>query len=63
MAESRRNRQHCTSFVAVLMLGLPAAGLTAPISSEVDKFNLLIGSMVVIFKASASQIVPFPLDG
>ena len=45
------------------MLGLPAAGLMAPISSEVDKFNLLIGSMVVVFRASAGQIVPFLLDG
>ena len=63
MPESRSNRQHCTSLVAVLMLGLPTAGLMAPISSEVDKFNLLIGSMVVVFRASAGQIVPFLLDG
>ena len=52
--------------IVAVLFGLranPAAGLTVLISSEVNKFTLLIGSMVVIFSASAGQIIPFPLDG
>lgn len=40
----------------------PAAGLTILISSEVNKFTLLIGSMVVIFSISAGEILSFPLN-
>ncbi len=52
--------------IVAVLFGLranPAAGLTVLISSEVNKFTLLIGSMVVIFSASAGQIIAFPLDG
>ena len=41
----------------------PSAGLEVLISSEVNKFTLLIGSMVLIFSLSAGQILTFPLDG
>ena len=40
----------------------PVAGLTALISSEVNQLTLLIGSMVVLFSASAGEILSFPLD-
>ena len=40
----------------------PAAGLTILISSEVNKFTLLIGGMVVVFNVSAGQVLTFPLD-
>ncbi len=40
----------------------PAAGLTVLISSEVNKFTLLIGSMVVIFSISAGELLTFPLN-
>ena len=40
----------------------PAAGLTVLISSEVNKFTLLIGGIVVVFNASAGQVLAFPLD-
>ena len=40
----------------------PAAGLQVLISSEVNKFTLLVGSMVVIFSLSAGQVLTFPLD-
>ena len=40
----------------------PIAGLTALISSEVNQLTLLIGSMVVLFSASAGEILSFPLD-
>ena len=52
--------------IVAVLFGLranPAAGLMVLISSEVNKFTLLIGSMVVIFSASAGQILTFPLDG
>lgn len=40
----------------------PVAGLTVLISSEVNKFTLLIGGMVVVFNASAGHVLTFPLD-
>ena len=40
----------------------PAAGLGVLISSEVSKFTLLTGSMVVMFSLSAGQALTFPLD-
>ncbi len=40
----------------------PVAGLTALISSEVNQLTLLIGSMAVIFSASAGEVLSFPLD-
>ena len=40
----------------------PAAGLTVLISSEVNKFTLLIGSMVGVFSLSAGRLLTFPLD-
>ncbi len=50
--------------VAVLfsMRSRPAVGLAILISSEVNKFTLLIGSMVVIFSISAGEILSFPLN-
>ncbi len=50
--------------VAVLfsLRSRPAAGLAILISSEVNKFTLLIGSMVVIFSISAGQVLSFPLN-
>ena len=40
----------------------PVAGMTALISSEVNQLTLLIGSMVVLFSASAGEVLSFPLD-
>ena len=40
----------------------PIAGLTALISSEVNQLTLLIGSMVVLFSASAGEVLSFPVD-
>ncbi len=40
----------------------PVAGLTALISSEVNQLTLLVGSMAVLFSASAGEILSFPLD-
>ena len=40
----------------------PVAGLTTLISAEVSQLTLLIGSMVVIFSASAGELLSFPLD-
>lgn len=50
--------------VAVLfaLRGNPAAGLGVLIASEVSKFTLLVGGMVVIFSLSAGQVLNFPLD-
>ena len=50
--------------VAVLfaLRGNAAAGITVLIASEVNKFTLLIGSMVVIFSLSAGEMLTFPLD-
>ena len=40
----------------------PIAGITILISAEVNQLTLLVGSMVVIFSASAGQLLSFPLD-
>ena len=40
----------------------PGAGLAVLIASEVSKFTLLVGSMVVIFSVSAGELLNFPLD-
>ncbi len=40
----------------------PAAGLTTLISSGVNQLTLLVGSMAVIFSASAGEFLSFPLD-
>lgn len=50
--------------VAVLfsLRSRPATGLAILIASEVNKFTLLIGSMVVIFSISAGEILSFPLN-
>ena len=50
--------------VAVLfsLRSRPAAGIGILIASEVNKFTLLIGSMVVIFSMSAGEILSFPLN-
>ena len=40
----------------------PTAGITTLISAEVNQLTLLIGSMVVIFSASAGQLLSFPVD-
>jgi cation:H+ antiporter len=40
----------------------PTAGLTTLISAEVNQLTLLIGSMVVLFSASAGELLSFPLD-
>ncbi len=50
--------------VAVLfgMRANPAAGITVLVASEVNKFTLLVGSMVGVFSISAGQITSFPLD-
>jgi cation:H+ antiporter len=40
----------------------PVAGLSTLISAEVNQLTLLIGSMVVVFSASAGQPLHFPLD-
>ena len=40
----------------------PVAGLTALISSGVNQLTLLVGSMAVIFSASAGEVLSFPLD-
>jgi len=40
----------------------PQAGLTTLISAEVNQLTLLIGSMAVLFSASAGQLLNFPLD-
>ena len=40
----------------------PGAGLTVLIASEVNKFTLLVGSMVGIFSLSAGELLNFPLD-
>ena len=40
----------------------PALGLAVLIASEVNKFTLLIGSMVVVFSLSAGELLHFPLD-
>ena len=40
----------------------PAGGLAVLISSEVNKFTLLVGSMVWVFSLSAGQVLSFPLD-
>ena len=50
--------------VAVLfsMRANPGAGLAVLIASEVNKFTLLVGSMVGIFSLSAGELLTFPLD-
>ena len=40
----------------------PGAGLAVLIASEVNKFTLLVGSMVGIFSLSAGELLSFPLD-
>ena len=40
----------------------PVAGLTTLISSEVNQLTLLVGSMAVLFSASAGEVLSFPLD-
>ena len=40
----------------------PVDGLTALISSEVNQLTLLVGSMAVLFSASAGEVLSFPLD-
>lgn len=40
----------------------PAAGLTVLIASGVNKFTLLVGSMVGIFGLSAGELLSFPLN-
>ena len=40
----------------------PGAGLAVLIASEVNKFTLLVGSMVGIFSLSAGELLTFPLD-
>ena len=40
----------------------PVAGLTALVSSGVNQLTLLVGSMAVIFSASAGEVLSFPLD-
>ena len=40
----------------------PVAGLTTLISSGVNQLTLLVGSMAVIFSASAGEVLSFPLD-
>ena len=40
----------------------PVAGLTALISAEVNQLTLLVGSMAVLFSASAGEVLSFPLD-
>ena len=40
----------------------PVAGMTTVISSEVSQLTLLVGSMAVIFSASAGEVLSFPLD-
>lgn len=40
----------------------PGAGLAVLIASEVNKFTLLVGSMVGIFSFSAGELLTFPLD-
>ena len=50
--------------VAVLfsLRGNPVAGLTALISAEVNQLTLLVGSMAVLFSASAGEVLSFPLN-
>ena len=51
--------------IVAVLFGLranPAAGLTVLISSEVNKFTLLVGSMVGVFSISAGEVTGFPLD-
>ena len=50
--------------VAVLfsLRGNPVAGLTALISSGAIQLTLLVGSMVILFSASADQVLSLPLD-
>ena len=40
----------------------PVAGLTALISAEVNQLTLLVGSMAVLFSASAGEVLSFPLN-
>ena len=40
----------------------PVAGMTILISAEVNQLTLLVGSMVVVFSASAGELLSFPLD-
>ena len=40
----------------------PVAGLTTLISSGVNQLTLLVGSMALLFSASAGEILSFPLD-
>ena len=40
----------------------PAAGLAVLLSSEVNKFTLLVGSMVGVFSLAAGELLTFPLD-
>ena len=40
----------------------PVAGLTTVISSGVSQLTLLIGSMALVFSASAGEFLSFPLD-
>ncbi len=40
----------------------PVAGMTTVISSEVSQLTLLVGSMAVLFSASAGEVLSFPLD-
>ena len=51
--------------VVAALLGIrpnPASGIAVLISSEVNKFTLLIGIMVVVFSAAAGQLLTFLLD-
>ena len=52
-------------FIVAVLFSLranPIAGITILISAEVNQLTLLVGSMVVIFSASAGQLLSFPLD-
>ena len=40
----------------------PVAGLTTLISSGVNQLTLLVGSMALLFSASAGEVLSFPLD-
>ena len=40
----------------------PVAGLTTLVSSGVNQLTLLVGSMALLFSASAGEVLSFPLD-
>ena len=51
--------------VVAVLFGLranPAGGLAVLIASEINKFTLLVGSMVGVFSISAGELTGFPLD-